>query len=81
MSQPKPNGWWAQAIRERDGWASVTKLQRLVAFFVTTLLVCYFAYLGKVPDSISELLAIYLAYAVGARATSKWIENKEKKDV
>jgi hypothetical protein len=85
---PKPplrpegsGGWWWQVFHERDGWASTTKPQRLIAFVVITGLVIGFAVTQKIPEGMAELAGIYLAYAVGARWASQASFKKGGGDV
>lgn len=77
-TQSEPKGWWYQAIRERDGRASTTKVQRLIAFAVSTIIILYQVRKGTIPTFLPELLGVYLGYAVLGRASSKWLENKGK---
>lgn len=76
----QPNGWWYQAVRERDGTASTTKVQRLIAFAVSTIIILYQVWKEAIPSYLPELLGVYLGYAVLGRASSKWIEHRRDKN-
>ena len=71
--------WLWMVLHERDGWASHTKFQRLVAFILVTSAVGFYVIRGDIPSLMPELLGVYLAYAVLGRASSKWIENENNK--
>lgn len=65
------------AAHERDGWASTTKVQRNVAFLVTTIVVLYYVFSSNnIPALLPELLMLYFGIAVGGRIADRWVANK-----
>jgi hypothetical protein len=69
------------STHERDGWASTTKVQRTVAFLVTTAIVLFYVFTARaIPALLPELLMLYFGIAVGGRIADRWVETKEKKD-
>lgn len=73
--------WFWQMSHERDGWASSTKLQRVVAFLVASFVLIFSVIKGVFPAGMAELVGIYLAYAVGARYFSQSAWNKGQENV
>lgn len=74
-------GFLWQILHERDGWASSTKLTRIIAFFVATFLLLWTVIKGVIPGGLAELTGIYLAYAIGARYFSQVAWKKENENV
>lgn len=69
------------STHEKDGWASTTKVQRSVAFLITTVIVLFYVFSDKmIPTLLPELLMLYFGIAVGGRIADRWVETKEKKD-
>jgi hypothetical protein len=69
--------WWWMSTRERDGWASTTKVQRTIAFVITTFVVVFTVINGTIPAGLAELLGIYFGIAVAGRVGDRWIEEKK----
>src|SRR5574343_677382 len=73
--------WLWKVSHERYGWASSTKLTRLVAFLVSTFILIFVVIKGTIPGGLAELTGIYLAYAIGARYFSQTAWKKENENV
>jgi uncharacterized membrane protein YbjE (DUF340 family) len=79
-SSPPNKGWWWQLMHERDGWASLTKVQRFIGFILVSCIIGWSAFKGQVATGLTELILVYLSYIVGARFASQIAWQKENKD-